>query len=247
MRHRHDIYSEDVEALRRFDACTLSNAIELLNLRPRNEGYLRDPVVSCMFPRIPPVAGFAAVGRMRSSAQPVHGHCYYDHEEWWRYVASVPAPRIVVMLDADDPPGAGALFGELHARICTALNCVAYISNGAVRDLPAIERLGFQLFAGSTSVSHAYAHVVDFGEEIEIGGLKIQTGDLLHGDVHGILSVPLEAVKQLPTLATQSVDAERRFVRMCMDGNFSIERLTSEIRDYTAEREAEPPVRHREM
>jgi 4-hydroxy-4-methyl-2-oxoglutarate aldolase len=159
----------DVEALRRFDSCTLSNAIELMNLRPRNEGYLREPVVSCKFPQLPPVAGFAVTGIIRSNSQPVHGHYYYDHIEWWRYVASVPAPRVLVLLDADDPPGAGALFGELHARISMALDCVAYISNGAVRDLPIIERLGFQLFAGSVSVSHAYAHVADFGREVKIG------------------------------------------------------------------------------
>ncbi len=232
-----DVSSEDVEALRRFDTCTISNAIEVLNLRPRNEGYVLDQVVRCMFPRIPPVAGFAVTGRMRSASQPVHGHYYYDHLEWWRYVQSVPAPRIVVMLDADEPAGMGALFGELHARICMALNCVGYISNGTVRDLPAIERLGFQLFAGGTSVSHAYAHVVDFGQEIELGRLKIRSGDILHADLHGILSVPPEAVKKLPALATQVQDGERRFIRMCLDGNFSIERLSAEIREHTQEQE----------
>jgi 4-hydroxy-4-methyl-2-oxoglutarate aldolase len=224
--------ADHVEALRRFDACTLSNAIERLNLRPRNEGYLLEPVVSCMFPRIPPVAGFAVTGRMRAASQPVDGHCYYDHLEWWRYVASVPEPRIIVLLDADEPPGVGALFGEMHARICMALNCVAYVSNGAVCDVPAIERLGFQLFAGSTSVSHAYAHVVDFGEEIELGGLKIQSGDLLHGDVHGILSVPHGAARRLPAIATQLLEEEQRFVRMFLDGNFSIERLAEHIREH---------------
>ena len=226
-----------VEALRRFDAGTLSNAIELLNLRPRNEGYIRDRQVSCLFPRLPPVAGFAATGRIRSASQPVHGHYYYDHAEWWRYVASVPPPRIVVLFDADDPPGAGALFGELHARICAALDCVAYISNGAVRDLAAIERLGFPLFAGSVSPSHAYAHVVDFGGEIEIGGLKIQPGDLLFGDCNGVLSVPAAAVPHLPKLASEVLDREHAFIRTCLDGNFSIERLSREVRDYTRQHE----------
>lgn len=242
MKSDHSITPEDIEALRRFSACTLSNAIELLNLRPRNEGYSRDPSISCMFPGMPPVAGFAVTGTMRAASQPVEGHIYYDHLEWWRYVASVPAPRIVVMFDADNPPGAGALFGELHARTCVALSCVAYISNGAVRDVPEIEHLGFQLFAGSTSVSHAYAHVVSFGEPVELGGLSIQPGDLLHADRHGILSVPLEAAKELPELAAQVQDSERRLIRMCLDGNFSIERLAEEIRRHTEEYER-PRVR----
>jgi regulator of RNase E activity RraA len=229
------VLPEALEALRRIDSCTLSNAIEVLNVRPRNEGYIRHSV-SCMFPALPPVAGYAVTGRMRSASPPVNGHCYYEHIDWWRYVASVPEPRILVLADADDPPGVGALFGELHARICMALNCVCYITNGAVRDLPAVERLGFQLFAGSPSVSHAYAHVVDFGHPVEIGGLRVRSGDLLHGDLHGVQLVPQEFANKLPEIATQVLWDEQAFIKMCIDGSFSIERLAAKIREHVEER-----------
>lgn len=222
---------EDLEALRRIDSCALSNAIGLLNVRPRNEGFIHG-TVHCMFPGLPAVVGYAVTGRMRSSSPPISGRCYYDHVEWWRYLASVPAPRIVVVLDADDPPGSGALFGELHARISMAMNSVAYITNGAVRDLPAIEKLGFQLFAGNSSVSHAYAHMVDFGHPIELGGLRIHSGDLLHGDFHGIQSIPLEIAKRLPALATEALRDEQAFIEMCIDGSFSVERLAAKIREH---------------
>jgi len=222
---------EDLEALRRIDSCALSNAIELLNVRPRNEGFIHG-TVHCMFPGLPAVVGYAVTGRMRSSSPPISGRCYYDHVEWWRYLASVPAPRIVVVLDADDPPGSGALFGELHARISMAMNSVAYITNGAVRDLPAIEKLGFQLFSGNSSVSHAYAHMVDFGHPIELGGLRIHSGDLLHGDFHGVQSIPLEIAKRLPALATEALRDEQAFIEMCIDGSFSVERLAAKIREH---------------
>ena len=222
---------EDLEALRRIDSCALSNAIGLLNVRPRNEGFIHG-TVHCMFPGLPAVVGYAVTGRMRSSSPPISGRCYYDHIEWWRYLASVPAPRIVVVFDADDPPGSGALFGELHARISMAMNSVAYITNGAVRDLPAIEKLGFQLFAGNSSVSHAYAHMADFGHPIELGGLRIHSGDLLHGDFHGIQSIPLEIAKRLPALATEALRDEQAFIEMCIDGSFSVERLAAKIREH---------------
>ena len=222
---------EDLEALRRIDSCALSNAIGLLNVRPRNEGFIHG-TVHCMFPGLPAVVGYAVTGRMRSSSPPISGRCYYDHVEWWRYLASVPAPRIVVVFDADDPPGSGALFGELHARISMAMNSVAYITNGAVRDLPAIEKLGFQLFAGNSSVSHAYAHMADFGHPIELGGLRIHSGDLLHGDFHGIQSIPLEIAKRLPALATEALRDEQAFIEMCIDGSFSVERLAAKIREH---------------
>jgi regulator of RNase E activity RraA len=222
---------DDLEALRRFDTCTVSNAIELLNVRPRNEGFMHGSI-ACRFPHLAPVAGYAVTARIRSASPPVKGHCYYDHIEWWQYVATVPTPRFVVLHDADHPAGIGALFGELHARISKALDCVAMVTNGAVRDLPGIEGLGFQLFAACTAVSHAYAHVVEFGRPVEIGGLRIASGDLLHGDLHGVHAIPLEAARRLPALAAEVQRDEESLIQTCLNGNFSIERLSASIRNH---------------
>ena len=107
---------EELDRLGRFDACTLSNAIERLNIRPRNQGFIHG-AVTCRFPQLPPVIGYAVTARMRSSMMPVTGRCYYGHTGWWRYVAGLAGPRIVVIQDADHSTGVGALFGEVHARI----------------------------------------------------------------------------------------------------------------------------------
>jgi regulator of RNase E activity RraA len=167
---------------------------------------------------------------------PIAGKCYYDHIEWWQYLASVPPPRVVVLQDFDNRPGFGALFGAIHARICRALDCVAYVTNGAVRDLDAIEPLGFQLFAGSVSVSHAYAHVVGFGEAVEIEGLQIEPGDILHGDRHGILSVPPELVEKLPAVAEQIRSEEQELFALTESPGFSVDALGAKLRQF-AERQ----------
>jgi len=91
------------------------------------------------------------------------GGYIYDRTDWWKEILAVPAPRIVVIQDVDANPGLGAFVGEVHAHILQALGCVGVVTNGAVRDLNAIEGSGFQVFAGNVSVSHAYAHVFDFG------------------------------------------------------------------------------------
>ena len=78
-----------------------------------------------------------------------------------------------------------------------------------MRDLPGIQALGFQLFDGGVSVSHAYAHVVEFGAPVEMGGLRIASGDLLHGDPHGVQLVPIEAARELPALAEQVLRDDR--------------------------------------
>ncbi len=217
-----------MEELRRFDTCLLANAVERFNVCPRNEGFMSGGAF-CRFPELRPVAGYAVTGRIRSYMPPVSGRCYYDNLEWWRYVASIPAPRVVVLEDCDNQPGYGALFGEVHARICRALGCVAYITNGSVRDLEGVQALGFQLFSGSVSVSHAYAHVVDFGDCAEIGGLQIQPGDILHGDRHGILSLPPELVEKLPAVAEQILSEEEELFALTDGPEFSVDALGAKL------------------
>ncbi len=219
-----NLSGEQLERLRQFDTCTLSNAIERLHIRPRNEGFITG-AATCRFPLLPPVLGYAVTARMRSSEMPIKGRCYYEHPDFWRYAASIAGPRIVVIQDTDDSPGAGALFGEAYARISRALGCVAGVTNGAVRDLPGIEALGFQIFAGGVSVSHAYAHIVDFGEPVEIGGLRISPGDLLHGDVHGVHMIPIGAAGHLAAMAEQVLRDDRELFELTERKDFSADML----------------------
>jgi 4-hydroxy-4-methyl-2-oxoglutarate aldolase len=96
----------------------------------------------------------------------------------------------------------------------------------------AIEKLGIQLFAGHASVSHAYAHIVDFGGPIEIGGLKIKPGDILHGDRHGILSVPPGLVDQLPGVADQIQSEEKELFTFIEGAGFSVEQLGAQLKHF---------------
>ena len=232
MLHNGDLSLEALEKLRRFDTCTLSNAIERLNLRPRNEGFMSS-AVTCRFPRMEPVIGYAVTARMRSSVTPVNGKYYYAHPEFWNYLASFSGPRVLVILDGDEGPGKGALCGEAYARISRAFGCVACITNGSARDLPGIEALGYQIFSGSVAVSHAYAHIVDFGEVVEIGGLRISNGDLLHGDLHGVHSVPHRAIESLPALAEQVLLEDRELFALTEREDFSVALLSTSLREVT--------------
>ena len=84
---------------------------------------------------------------------------------------AVPSPRILVLQDMDRYPGAGALIGDMHACILKALNCVAVVTNGAVRDITRGEGHDFQMFSGSLSVSHPYSHFVHVGGAVQMGSL----------------------------------------------------------------------------
>jgi len=230
MTHPTVVSPGDIEKLRTFDSCTISNAIERRNVRLRNEGFLSG-LARCQFPSLPPMVGYAVTARIRTASPPMSQRCYYDRMDWWNYVASLPEPRVMVLQDTDHEPGLGAFVGEIHAAIGHALKCIGCVTNGAVRDLHAVEAMGFQLYAHRTSVSHAYAHILEFGEPVEIDGLKILSGDLLHGDRHGVVTIPKAVATEIAETASKIQEEERVLIKFCGSSRFSLRELSQRMQN----------------
>ncbi len=213
-----------LDALRHLSTCTVANAIETFDVRLRNTGFT-DASVRCVFPALPPMVGYAATARIRCSLPPMQGHAFVYRTDWWSYLFTIPSPRVVVLQDADRSPGLGSFIGDVHANILLTLGCVGVVTNGAVRDLHAIEPTGFQMFSGNVAVSHAYAHIFEFGGPVEVAGLKISPGDILHGDRHGVLMIPPEIAGEIPGVAQKLIEREQRIVAFCRSPEFSLDRL----------------------
>jgi regulator of RNase E activity RraA len=220
--------AEQVDALRRLDACTLANAIETFHQRLRNEGFV-DQTVRCLFRRLPPMVGYAATVKIRGSAPPTADANYPERTDWWDYVVSLPAPRVVVIQDVSSYLGRGSLVGALYMNILRALHCVGVVTDGSVRDLPAAEGAGFHFFARSVSLSHAYVHIIETGRPVEIGGLTIRSGDLLHGDAHGVQSIPLNIAARVPPVAAKIAARERALIELCQSPGFTLEKIRAAI------------------
>lgn len=222
-----------LEQFRRLSTCLVASAIETFRVRLPNTGFA-DSSIRCIFEDQPAMAGYAATARMRSSnprMEASKSYDYYDRIDWWNDILTIPAPRVVVIEDVDDPPGLGAFVGEVHANILLALGCNGIVTNGAVRDLPDIRPTEFQMFAGNVSVSHAYAHIFDFGGAVEVGGMKVQPGDLIHGDCHGVQTVPLEIADRVPSAAREIQQRRQDLVGLRRSAGFTIDKLRQAIRD----------------
>jgi regulator of RNase E activity RraA len=210
--------------LQAIDTCTVANAIEELGDRLRNEGFT-NPSIRRMTASPTPLVGHAVTVKIHCSRPPMRARAYVDHTDWWQYILTLPAPRVVVIQDVDIDPGRGTFLGEIHAAILQALGCVGGITDGSVRDVPAVQKSGFQLFAGSMAVSHAYAHITEFGTPVEIGGLAVNPGDLVHGDLHGVLTIPSEIAASVPLVAGKIRAHEQQIIALCQAADFSLEKL----------------------
>jgi len=217
-----------LEELRQLDSPSVANAIETFGVRLRNSGF-SDPTVHCIFEDFPPLVGYAATIRVRTADPPMEGDSYYYRLDWLDHLLSVPPPRVLVAQDLDPHPGLGSFIGDVHANILRALGCIGVVTNGAVRDIEAARALHFQMFAGNLSVSHAFAHLFDLGGPVDVGHMHVRPGDLLHGDRHGIQTVPIEIAQKVPAVAHRMNGEEREIIDFCQSSAFTLEKLRSDV------------------
>jgi regulator of RNase E activity RraA len=189
--------------LRSLDTPTICNALEVVAPERRGGGFTTRPLV-CAFPDLPPMVGYARTATIRAmrpgdlpsrEARSV-GEGYYE------YIATGgPLPSIAVIQDLDgENAGFGAFWGEVNSHVHRGLGSLGVITDGSIRDLDAIAE-GFQLLAGMVGPSHAFVHVEATGLAVEVAGMQVSDGDLVHADRHGAVVIPTEMAGKLTDAA----------------------------------------------
>src|SRR6516165_9395954 len=186
----HAVPEADLRLLRQFDTPTICNVVELFDLRPRTTGYLDRRIQAC-YPKLPPMVGYAATATFRSAAPPATGNVYSGLVEQISAFGELPGPPVVVFQDLDSPV-ASATFGEVMCTTYKAFGAAGLITSGAARDLDQVEALEFPCFADGTICAHGYCHIVQCNVSVQVGGIIIHPGDLIHGDRNGVTAIPNE-------------------------------------------------------
>jgi regulator of RNase E activity RraA len=215
----------EIEALRKIDTPTICNLLEMVAPERRGYGFTTKQL-NCVFPNLPPMVGYAKTVTVRAKQPgPVQGEAYLKLR--WNYVDyldSGPTPKISLVQDLDDPPGVGSFWGEVNSNVHKALGCLGTVTNGSVRDLDMIAE-GFQLLSGVIAPSHAFIHIVDFDCEVNIHGMVVQSGDLIHADRHGAVVIPHEVAREVPKALDLMQRREAVIIGAAREPNFSAEKL----------------------
>lgn len=222
----------DLDALKAFDTPTICNALEVLDPGRRAYGYTSETFF-CVRPQLPPMVGFAKTVTIRAiqpSVRPSE-EARAHRLKYLKFISEGPKPSIVVVQDLDDAQaGRGSFWGEVHSTIHQSLGAVGAITNGAVRDVTTLAD-GFQILARKVVPSHAYDHLVDFGGEVNICGMVVKDGDIIHADQHGAVVLPSEAVKKLPAAADLVTRREAVILKACAAPGFNYGALVRALGD----------------
>ena len=212
-----------IEFLRTVDSPTLSNAIELLKVRPPSEGFT--PLeVRCLFPEFGGMCGYAVTAQVETvtTSDPFD---LAQFVELFRAVERSPKPAVVALQEIGGHPAYAAHCGELMATVFTRLGAIGLVSDCGVRDIPEVRALRFHYFARGAVVSHANFRIVRVSVPVQVCGLVIRPGDLLHGDENGLLQVPPVSGEALEEAVNTIRKRERRLLDWVRSEQFSLDRF----------------------
>lgn len=217
---------EDLLALEAWDTPTICNGLELIVPDRRAIGFTVEPMVAAdRFHK--PICGVARVGTIRAK-EPPRGKVA-SRLDWFDYVGGATLPTVVCLQDLDDQPGYGAWWGEVHSTVHKALGALGCVTNGSFRDCDMLAP-GFQIIGGRIGPSHAHVHLVDFGRGVNIFGMKVGHGDVVHADFHGAVVIPAEAVRDLPAAIDLCARRERVILDLCASPDFTPKALREAVR-----------------
>jgi regulator of RNase E activity RraA len=202
----HAVPPADLEVLRKFDTPTVCNVVELFDRRPRSAGYMDARIQAC-FPKLPPMVGYAATATFRAAAAPRGGDVYAGIADQVASFAELPGPAVVVFQDLDSPVAA-ATFGEVMCTTYKAFGAAGLITSGTGRDLDQVEALNFPCFTAGTTCAHGYCHFVHINVPVHVGGVLVESGDLLHGDRNGVTTIPNDIASAVAHACPEFMAAE---------------------------------------
>jgi regulator of RNase E activity RraA len=216
----------ELAALRAWDTPTICNALEVTSPERRAIGFTVEPLV-CVFPELPPMVGYARTANIRAvepSSRPAT-EMSEQRLDYYRYIAEGIGPTISVIQDMDGPRrGYGAFWGEVNSTIHHSLGCLGTITDGSVRDLDAVAP-GFQFIADRIGPSHAHVHLQDFGKTVNVAGMTVSSGDLIHADRHGAVVIPHSVARQVVDACKLLGRREAVILEACRQPGFDVEAL----------------------
>lgn len=184
------------EHLRKFDTPTICNALEIVRGARFTSGFTRERLIAA-FPKLPPIVGLARTAQIRCSAPFDQAARKQRLIGYYESLFADGLPTVAVIQDVDEQRGLGAFWGEVNTTVHWGLGCVGALTDGSMRDIDAMCPQ-FQCIAATLSPSHAFVQVADFGKPVQVFGMTVSTGDVIHADYHGAVVMQLVEVEKLP-------------------------------------------------
>ncbi len=141
-------------------------------------------------------------------------------------------PGDVVAIDASSSTMT-AVLGDLVSMKARHRGIAGFVIDGLVRDLPAILAFGdFPIFArGVTPIGPLHRGPGEINCPVSVGGIVVTPGDVIIGDLNGVVVVPKEIAAELLERLHKRAPAERSYSESVARGEFSNDCVDTALED----------------
>ena len=225
-----------LELLQKVDTPTVCNAIEVAQGKRGFNNYTHGTLLRSA-PEDPAVVGFARTAKIAGLEPPTIApdEVRKRRMDYFRSMSEGPSPRLAVVEDVDYPNCVSAWWGEVHTTVHKGLGMSGAVTNGVMRDLGDVEP-GFPVLAGSIGPSHAFVHVREIGTPVNVFGMTVNEGDLVHADRHGALVIPTEVIPDLQAAIEKLLSTEQLILGPAREEGFDFEKLKAAWSAFEASR-----------
>ena len=118
-------------------------------------------------------------------------------------------PDDVVVIDCDRSDRI-AVWGELLSTASVARGARGVVMDGMCRDVARILGMGFPAFARGTLCTdiRGRGQVTAYRQPVECGGVRVNPGDLIFGDIDGVLAIPSQICAEVLEKALEKASVE---------------------------------------
>jgi regulator of RNase E activity RraA len=212
-----------LDLLRQVDTPTVCNAIEVAQGKRGFDAFTRG-TMQCSDPEGGAIVGYARTAKIAAVNPPSEAPDVIKARRmaYYKHMSSGPRPAVTVIEDLDYPDCIGAFWGEINTTVHKGLGISGTLTNGVMRDLGDLPE-GFPVVAGSIGPSHGFVHVREVGTPVEVFGMKVVDGDLIHADRHGALVIPPEVIPDLEAAIRKLLDTEQLILAPAREEGFDFE------------------------
>ena len=206
-----------LQQLAEYDTALLANLMRFVDDTPAHEWYMSSEIRS-LLPDVGPTTGVAVTCELDTSSPDDESDG--DSDGFWKQLdqmETMDVPTIWVVKCVGSRPQHECIMGDGMGKLLQAAGCVGAVTDGGLRDLAGLRSIGFAAYGTGVTIHHCKLRMKQINIPVDIGGVTISPGDVIHANSEGVIRIPENAVPGLvnraPAYRAFEHDAHQLFRR----------------------------------
>lgn len=207
-----------LERLREFDTALLANTIGYIDTTPAEQYYMSGAIRS-VTPELPPTVGIAFTCEVDTSTPESANAVGEDTlEGYYRQLDEIRdarLPAVWVVKCTGSRPDHECVAGEGMAYLLHSVGCRGIVTDGGVRDIQGMLKVPFAAYCRQITIHHCRLRFGTFNRPVEIGGIIVRPGEVIHANAEGVIKIPATCLATLPEAAARMRVFEEEALAVC--------------------------------